>query len=519
MRRAAGGGMPLTVESLALGALEQQLRAHAAPPPSLDVRFKFSSTLGPCCFKFDKQKSVPGANSRPAGAGGDDCYVGAWLSWGGAAADAPLEVRASLQLTALARDGAVSQVMAFWVPANGMGKSWRKGLVHGYECQLTWSALRRAVVDDGCRLELAVTVLPDPAPVGLDDGSGGGGYGVLHVPGGDRGTCAFPAACGVQLDGPFTDATLRAGDRQWRAHRVVLAAASPALRSMLESDMVEGREAAVELRDADPDAVELLLRHIYGGAVDVPLRAALALYSLADQYQLASGLARSLRVWLAGVTPSPGALAALLPAASSVCRPLGSASWYDHAAAAIEALAGDPGFGELPLYALAEVLGRVPQPLHGFGAAAAWAAAQDAAGRPSAPHWPLLLKAIDWGGATCADLAGVMRHPGAFAVPDIGPFLLLTAMRRLAAAEAGLAAAVAREALAAEAAEPAEAAAAREVEAREDAAFEGDYVALEEAASEGEEAAFEEMLAAEEAREAAGAAAAAGNAPPGRAAA
>jgi hypothetical protein len=45
-------------------------------------------------------------------------------------------------------------------------------------------------------------------------------------------------------------------------HRVVLAAASLPLRSMLESDMVEGREAAVALRDADPEAVELLLWHM-----------------------------------------------------------------------------------------------------------------------------------------------------------------------------------------------------------------------------------------------------------------
>ncbi|GBF95832.1 hypothetical protein Rsub_08268 [Raphidocelis subcapitata] len=52
-------------------------------------------------------------------------------------------------------------------------------------------------------------------------------------------------ATDAMLDGPFTDVALTAGSRTFRAHRVVLAAASPVFLSMLDGAVREGREAAV----------------------------------------------------------------------------------------------------------------------------------------------------------------------------------------------------------------------------------------------------------------------------------
>eukprot|EP00747_Dinoflagellata_sp_TGD_P190299 gnl/TRDRNA2_/TRDRNA2_51816_c0_seq1.p1 gnl/TRDRNA2_/TRDRNA2_51816_c0~~gnl/TRDRNA2_/TRDRNA2_51816_c0_seq1.p1 ORF type:complete len:280 (-),score=57.72 gnl/TRDRNA2_/TRDRNA2_51816_c0_seq1:32-832(-) len=66
----------------------------------------------------------------------------------------------------------------------------------------------------------------------------------------------------------FTDLLIKCDGREvMRAHRCILAAASPALSAMLRSDMVEAREQCIEFRDAEPKDVEAMLQFIYTGAV------------------------------------------------------------------------------------------------------------------------------------------------------------------------------------------------------------------------------------------------------------
>ena len=180
--------------------------------------------------------------------------------------------------------------------------------------------LHQAVAVGGGELHAAVTAVRG-GPFALE----GKDTSSLALPGG--GACTFAAAGGELPCERFADCSVRAGDRSWPANRVVLAAASPTFRSMLESDMQEGRSAEVVLQGADAGAVELLLRHIYGGAIEVPLGVALALYSLADQYCLKSDLAPRLRRWLAALPLTEGALLALAPSAYACCRGVWEGSW------------------------------------------------------------------------------------------------------------------------------------------------------------------------------------------------
>lgn len=104
--------------------------------------------------------------------------------------------------------------------------------------------------------------------------------------------------------------------------------------SMFSGDMQEGRTAEMEVKETVREAVELLLTHMYGDEVEVPLSLALQLHALPDRYQLKSDLTQQQRWWLGTVRMEPVALFELLPAAHTVCRRVCEASWYSQAAAA-----------------------------------------------------------------------------------------------------------------------------------------------------------------------------------------
>lgn len=76
--------------------------------------------------------------------------------------------------------------------------------------------------------------------------------------------------------------------RTFQCHKTVLYAASPVLQAMFTSGaaMSEGSSSTITVRDADPAVVEVLLRAIYCTKVDVPCQLVVALYKLADQYQV-----------------------------------------------------------------------------------------------------------------------------------------------------------------------------------------------------------------------------------------
>jgi hypothetical protein len=242
---------------------------------------------------------------------------------------------------------------------------------------------------------------------------------------------------GAMLDGPFSDATFIAGGRTFRAHRIVLAAASPVFLRMLDGGMREALEAAVEL----------LLRHIYGAAIEVPLPLALPLYALADQYQLSSGLQQQLRLWLLAARLTTEAICTLLPVAWTVCRPVSMRLKAD----AIEALGKlegleqvPPSIAAWPFDVLRGVVYSISIPYWAFATAAVWVeglpnCSAEAAAAPTGEEaagnrrdrWPELLGAMRWHNMDSAEYKLFRRHPAAPAVPGLLERLADTMHQRL----------------------------------------------------------------------------------------
>ncbi|XP_068730378.1 kelch-like protein 3 [Montipora capricornis] len=89
----------------------------------------------------------------------------------------------------------------------------------------------------------------------------------------------------------FFDVTVSVKDREFKAHRLVLAAASPFFLSLLVSDMREGKEQfiRIELEEATGSVMEEVLKYIYTGNVAITKDTAHDLVAAAD-YLLLPGL-------------------------------------------------------------------------------------------------------------------------------------------------------------------------------------------------------------------------------------
>lgn len=76
---------------------------------------------------------------------------------------------------------------------------------------------------------------------------------------------AFVAMNCMRLKGQLTDVLLLAGEQSLKAHRLVLAAASPYFHAMFNSDMCEKNKAEVTLQDVCFSALQLLVEFAYTG--------------------------------------------------------------------------------------------------------------------------------------------------------------------------------------------------------------------------------------------------------------
>lgn len=88
----------------------------------------------------------------------------------------------------------------------------------------------------------------------------------------------------------FSDCTVcTENGRTLPCHKSILCAASPVLRAMFTSSsaMSDASSNSITIREAEPEVVELLLKAIYCMTVDVPCHLFVALFKLADQYQVA----------------------------------------------------------------------------------------------------------------------------------------------------------------------------------------------------------------------------------------
>ncbi|KAI8463532.1 MAG: hypothetical protein J3K34DRAFT_142794 [Monoraphidium minutum] len=390
--------MELSITCVALKKLTALAKADEAAPPSLDFKVPLPLPQGFARIRFLKQS--------PVGAGGedDDPWIGMYLHWDDKLAKVPRAACYVMVLCSVDGGGRRSLLGGEGYTFDDAFRSFSKQLGYDSEKTAQWSVLRRAVGAGGS-LEVVVATLPSSEPADADA--------ALRVP---PPGASFPAQ--QLLGGPFSDVVLVSGGRRFSAHRVVLAAASPVFLSMLDTDMVEGGAAEVELKETDPAVAELLLQHVYGAAVEVPLAAAPALYGLADRFQVGSGLAEQLLLWLCTAPLQPAAMVELLPQVATLCPEACCIMMYMAAGDALDELQLISGFGAWPVEGLVEVI-KHASPFNGFAAAATWMAAQPPSARQrhrrparQRSRWPQLLDAVPWDSTTCDDLdkIGLLHH-------------------------------------------------------------------------------------------------------------
>eukprot|EP00795_Rhopilema_esculentum_P013098 gene13098-3885_t len=80
---------------------------------------------------------------------------------------------------------------------------------------------------------------------------------------------AFGVLNTMRHQGVLTDVAVLAGNREIKAHRAVLASASPYFYAMFTADLSESRQEVVTIREVDPLALELLIDYCYTAEVPV----------------------------------------------------------------------------------------------------------------------------------------------------------------------------------------------------------------------------------------------------------
>ena len=73
----------------------------------------------------------------------------------------------------------------------------------------------------------------------------------------------------LRREGHLLDVRFRIGDSVFSAHRIVLASCSPYLRAMFTCGMKETNQEEIQLRDIEPQAMDLLIEFAYTGEIEV----------------------------------------------------------------------------------------------------------------------------------------------------------------------------------------------------------------------------------------------------------
>ncbi|XP_054724682.1 kelch-like protein 18 [Uloborus diversus] len=85
----------------------------------------------------------------------------------------------------------------------------------------------------------------------------------------DLADSSFPVFEDIKRDGKLCDVTLKVENRLFYAHRIILAGTIPYFRAMFTNDMIESKQTEINIKDIDPDAVELLINFAYSGKVQI----------------------------------------------------------------------------------------------------------------------------------------------------------------------------------------------------------------------------------------------------------
>jgi len=87
-------------------------------------------------------------------------------------------------------------------------------------------------------------------------------------------------------EGLFNDVIVKTRNQNFHGNRMILSCFSPFFKTMFRSEMKERYQEAVEIKDFDPDAVQLLLTYIYTGNIKIENENVMEVLAAADFMQL-----------------------------------------------------------------------------------------------------------------------------------------------------------------------------------------------------------------------------------------
>lgn len=108
---------------------------------------------------------------------------------------------------------------------------------------------------------------------------------------------------GLHENGDFSDVILQVEDKQFHAHKAVLACRSKVFGAMFKHELKESQTNTVEIKDMEPATMISLLQYIYTGNIDdFSVEKAQALFSAADKYCLEELAKHCVEFMLANLT-------------------------------------------------------------------------------------------------------------------------------------------------------------------------------------------------------------------------
>lgn len=83
------------------------------------------------------------------------------------------------------------------------------------------------------------------------------------------------------------DITLKLQDKEFKAHKLILAARSPAFAAMFRHEMSEKQTGIINITDCDPESFPDFLEYLYCGKLEnISFRNAVHLYKTAEKYNV-----------------------------------------------------------------------------------------------------------------------------------------------------------------------------------------------------------------------------------------
>lgn len=219
-------------------------------------------------------------------------------------------------------------------------------------------------------------------------------------------------------------------------HKVALASSSPVFRAMFTTSrgMAEG-SGTVHVQAAEPAIVQLLLRHMYGINVKVPLQDLIDFFKLADQYQVRSAI-DSLQALVKSYPLTAQEIQHLMPAAAQLGKATAVVRSYlaVKAAGFVDALLTSPdGTCKWEFTDLIALLKQPRLTAHQrFQLATTWICSD----KQRLQHWPTLQRHINLQLIQYADLKALQDRPELAEIPALAHALFVECLRRMDHAKA-----------------------------------------------------------------------------------